>query len=572
MYDAGAYVLYNLHRLPVMQKFSTSIRSPYYFDTFASYATALAVFRKREPPEYNLKPLPSLKSNPNSNENLASFAVNGSIRYTVGPESVKVKSKPVAVEPPDNTVVQDRRSGVVFFGSQTILSLEDAKRIRSERAAEARVTDPALIALFARSYRCPNTVRADDLALSPAALASLAVGEDGEVDNHRRDQLLSQQRREQMYHLAQRACQSNLEVAMSAGLHCRVAVWTTLLSLLPVPDPSAGLIEEVTFAEGVLSPLHLLRSATYTPHITSADTSGPNSGPPSSHANRRGILVGGERPVKVAPRESFPELPFTFELIGTLLSELLEGGDVQHFVVACEILRTGSVLPDICRAVNLSEARVQRGYLVYLDLLSKLELFCEATDLLKATEDKYMSTLNKVGVQVGMKCATCGKEMSSETATGWCERCERCVSICVVCHRPATGLVHWCPLCAHGGHLACTQRWFRQSDDCPAGCGHNCCSTLQRAPATHARPAFRRMESLFELEYCLNASTGVRSRSATTARPPLPTVPSGVAAAGFTEAPVVSLPPGVTVSPRTLQRQHLRHKKLAAMQAAGHHI
>jgi hypothetical protein len=237
MYDAGAYVLYNLHRLPVMQKFSTSIRSPYYFDTFASYATALAVFRKREPPEYNLKPLPSLKSNPNSNENLASFAVNGSIRYTVGPESVKVKSKPVAVEPPDNTVVQDRRSGVVFFGSQTILSLEDAKRIRSERAAEARVTDPALIALFARSYRCPNTVRADDLAISAAALASLAVGEDGEVDIHRRDQLLAQQRREQMYHLAQRACQSNLEVAMSAGLHCRVAVWTTLLSLLPVPDP-----------------------------------------------------------------------------------------------------------------------------------------------------------------------------------------------------------------------------------------------------------------------------------------------------------------------------------------------
>jgi hypothetical protein len=38
------------------------------------------------------------------------------------------------------------------------------------------------------------------------------------------------------------------------------------------------------------------------------------------------------------------ELPFTSQLLGRLLHELLEGGDVQHFVVACELLRSAAVM------------------------------------------------------------------------------------------------------------------------------------------------------------------------------------------------------------------------------------
>jgi hypothetical protein len=256
----------------------------------------------------------------------------------------------------------------------------------------------------------------------------------------------------------------------------------------------------------------------------------------------------------VTARNAFPELPFTLELIGTLLSELLEGGDVQHFVLACEILRGGGILTQVCRAVNLSEVRVQRGYLVYLDLLTKLGLFCEATDLLKASEDKYMSTLNQVGVQVGMKCSTCGKELSPETTTGWCERCARCVSMCVLCNKPATGLIHWCPLCAHGGHLACTTRWFRQSEECPAGCGHNCCSSLViEAPSSDGRPGYKRMESLRELEFCVSAAaTRSRSNSRSAGR-----VVSGD---GPSDLPHV-LMSGRSFSDRTVERHLLRRRK-----------
>lgn len=495
-----------------------------------------------------------------------------------GPESGKNKGKALTLGATDGAVVQDRRTGVVFFGSQTFLSLEDAKRIRLERAAEARVTDPALIAMFARQYRMPYTVSAEGLGLSVPPLDVLSVlegsGDAEEVDVTLRERQVMERKLQRLYQLALRACQSNLDVAMNAGLHCRVAVWTTLLSLLPAPQPPASVaqIEEVALPEGISPPDLLRDTTTYTQRNTpvSNGTRHSNSDLLSSpHSSRRDGLAC----TKVTARESFPELPFTHELIGTLLSELLEGGDVQHFIVACEILRTGSVLPEICQAANLTETRVQRGYLVYLDLLTKLGLFCEANDLLKASDDKYLSTLNKAGVQVGIKCATCGKELSSETATGWCERCARCVSVCVVCNRPATGLVHWCPLCAHGGHLACTQRWFQQHDDCPAGCGHNCCGSLRRQHGPQARPAYRRMETLFELDYCLrSASTsGTRSRSGTNAQRPHSNSQSSHSdmRAG---SQAVLLPAGLDVSQRTVHRQMLRQRKLAAMHAAGHHL
>lgn len=388
---------------------------------------------------------------------------------------------------------------MVFFGGQTIASLEDAKRIRSERGAEARVTDPALIAIFARRYRVPCT-----LAEDPSDYPSLLPGK--EFENAEEEECFRWQcNAERQHRQAIRACRTNLEAAVDAGLHCRVAVWTTLLSLLPPPTRVVPVRqeEEVSLVESPL-PVDFLGLEPDSPMPL-----------PSRQSSRP---ISQDLTVRHKARNLFPELPFTLELIGTLLGELLEGGDVQHFVVACEILRQGGILPAVCKAVNMSDVQVQRGYLVYIDLLTKLGLFCEATDLIKASEDKYISTLNQQGVQVGMKCAACNKELAANSATGWCDRCARSVSMCVLCNKPAPGLIHWCPVCAHGGHLACTKRWFAQSEECPAGCGHNCCSTqmvktdraLVGLPAAGIALAeqetHKRAEWLQSLEYCLSVS------------------------------------------------------------------
>ena len=63
--------------------------------------------------------------------------------------------------------------------------------------------------------------------------------------------------------------------------------------------------------------------------------------------------------------------------------------------------RSAGVLSSVCDATQLTREQVRRGYLVYLDLLKKLELFCEANDLIKASDDEDISALSKRGVQIG---------------------------------------------------------------------------------------------------------------------------------------------------------------------------
>jgi hypothetical protein len=41
----------------------------------------------------------------------------------------------------------------------------------------------------------------------------------------------------------------------------------------------------------------------------------------------------------------------------------------------------------------------------------------------------------------------------------------------------------WCPVCGHGGHQACVQKWFARNETCPTGCGHSC--RLETPVRTH---------------------------------------------------------------------------------------
>jgi hypothetical protein len=50
----------------------------------------------------------------------------------------------------------------------------------------------------------------------------------------------------------------------------------------------------------------------------------------------------------------------------------------------------------------------------------------------------------------------------------------RCAGLCVLCQKPVTRLLQWCPICGHGGHSACLQQWFAENLVCPSGCGHRC--------------------------------------------------------------------------------------------------
>jgi len=222
---------------------------------------------------------------------------------------------------------------------------------------------------------------------------------------------------------ARSACEFNLHVAANAGLASRAAIWTAALALLP--SFSASSSDGGTFADQL-------------------------------------------------PKT----VPFGKELLGNILLELLEGGDTQHFVLLCEVLRRADGLDEAAlQAGSISDMRRREAYLTYFDLLSRLQLFCAANNIINASDEEYISKMSRQGVTIHTVCAKCGKETPEGGTHPWCTKCRRCASLCSLCHKPIKGLMHWCPVCGHGGHLKCTQAWFKTKGQvaCPSGCGHHCC-------------------------------------------------------------------------------------------------
>lgn len=175
-------------------------------------------------------------------------------------------------------------------------------------------------------------------------------------------------------------------------------------------------------------------------------------------------------------------------LVRESLLELLEQGDVQHLVTVCEILlRIGHKVDSVSSSSTtisgleqflhsiITPLRLRESYLSYLDILHKLQLYCEATVILKYSSDAYMKPLSRLGVQLYSACGKCGKEIAEGTSLTWCTRCARSPVVCSLCQKTCGGLYHWCPICSHGGHYKCMKLWFREHGECPAGCGHHCC-------------------------------------------------------------------------------------------------
>jgi hypothetical protein len=195
-------------------------------------------------------------------------------------------------------------TGCVFVGLADILELEMAADIRSLRGAEAGVFDPALVKLLAKSYSLGES---DESHASSSVTGSAACLRD-----------------------VAKACRRNLEVASAAGLKCRSAVWSTVLTLLPLPLP---------LPVSVPSSQSQPASSSVT-EITSSSSSSSSSSSCNDSFNMDALQV-----------------PFTSELLGALLLELLEGGDCQHFTVLSEILRRAGLLDAATTSAGISKVR-----------------------------------------------------------------------------------------------------------------------------------------------------------------------------------------------------------------------
>lgn len=162
----------------------------------------------------------------------------------------------------------------------------------------------------------------------------------------------------------------------------------------------------------------------------------------------------------------------SMQLLCSLLGEVLDNGDCQIFVACVEIIRQEQSID------GLAIPRLREGYSAYIELLNQFGLYSLAASLLKNSEDDYLIQQGKAGVLIYSSCSLCGKELSEGVLSAWCIKCQRTAAICALCEEPVRGLLHWCPVCAHGGHTECMQRWFSacgpSGGACATGCGHNC--------------------------------------------------------------------------------------------------
>ena len=290
------------------------------------------------------------------------------------------------------------------------------------------------------------------------------------------------------------ACHWNSIVATKIGLTGHASMWMALMTLVPA-------VVSVHSRQDVLKKRQQTADEQEGQPTSSAESNGHASNPatgPDVHASHDG--TGGPEAVKSAPLPvndldlfriaeqhdqhspygSLWQLTFAIDTTRDLLTELIDCGDCQHFVTCCEIFREidgGSTLQRLTSKIG--DLRVREGYVAYLDMLNRLQLFVLANAFIKNSSDSYISRMSRGGVILRSGCAQCGKELNGEglnsiSASTWCQKCRKCAGLCVVCQRPVRGLLHWCPVCGHGGHLECTAQWFEHHVMCPSGCGHKC--------------------------------------------------------------------------------------------------
>ena len=227
-------------------------------------------------------------------------------------------------------------TGHVFVGLADIGGLENAADIRQIRGAEAGVFDPALMKILAKKYSL------GEAGTGTGTLDSLYIPDSNSGDNESD---------------VARACRINLAVATQAGLKCRSAVWSTVLTLLPKHANSsfcsrspAQSMKTVQTAGGANS---IQNSSS---HGAVIDREQTISGSMSNNVNNN----SNDNVDNSSNWNEEEQVPFASELLGDILSELLEGGDCQHFTVLCEILRRAGLLQAATLSAGISKVRDKR--------------------------------------------------------------------------------------------------------------------------------------------------------------------------------------------------------------------
>ncbi|KAI8898043.1 WD40-repeat-containing domain protein [Globomyces pollinis-pini] len=177
---------------------------------------------------------------------------------------------------------------------------------------------------------------------------------------------------------------------------------------------------------------------------------------------------------KDIPPKQFIEAPTDVKVspwtATNLANELLE-----HFSDQVDVQMNVYIIMTLRNVVSFADTLVEYYTREYIDLLQRFQLWQAATKIINHSSIASIRSLNEESTTIHTSCFQCGTAVPVTLRTSFrCEKCDACVSWCVVCHKVVKGVYVWCQFCSHGGHMECLDGWFCGETMCPTGCGHEC--------------------------------------------------------------------------------------------------
>jgi len=160
---------------------------------------------------------------------------------------------------------------------------------------------------------------------------------------------------------------------------------------------------------------------------------------------------------------------FTQQVLQGLFDELAEFygdlGDVQTCAVLSCVLRDHLTIDEGLFGIQCWE---------YIQLLHRVQAWNEAAMTARHCKEPEIESNYGTGSSIYVGCGVCGKANNPIGLV--CDRCNAPAPPCALCHLPVHGPYAWCQGCGHGGHQQCMNEWFKTEVECPAACGHVCCT------------------------------------------------------------------------------------------------
>lgn len=119
------------------------------------------------------------------------------------------------------------------------------------------------------------------------------------------------------------------------------------------------------------------------------------------------------------------------------------------------------------RLLGIDYDQYDKYRMTYAAILYRWNLTAQRTEVLKFVENGEEPP---GGIYISLECSECKRSQRQP----FCPGCKKIIVKCSVCRIGVRGLLSFCLVCGHGGHMFHMMRWFNKEDWCATGCGCYC--------------------------------------------------------------------------------------------------